>query len=98
MRDPQYRVNLRRISAKNLRVVRQLTRGLRRADAADDIPDLPDKIDMIYRVAFATAGAAELAKTRTWVEAKFADDHWRRPMMESLIYGGDFEAFRDVAA
>lgn len=97
MRDPRYRVNLRHVSPKNQRIVRQLTRELRRAEAPGDVADLSEKIDMIYRVAFATNGHAELAKTRTWVEAKYDADACRRPMMEALIYSGDFAAYRDMA-
>lgn len=97
MREAKYRVNLRNISTKNLRIVRQLTRELRRAEDPGEVADLTDKIDMIYRVAFATNGIAELAKTRTWVEAKYNPDDWRRPMMESLIYSADFVGFRNAA-
>ena len=97
MRDPKYRVNLRHISTKNQRTVRQLTRELRRAESPGDVADLSDKIDMIYRVAFATHGKAELAKTRAWIEAKYDADAYGRPMMEALIYSGDFATYREKA-
>lgn len=97
MKDPTFRVNIRQIKVWNRRAARRFRRELREASPTADIPDLQDKINLIYQVAFGGSGQAELDHVRAWIEAKFDKAHWRTPMMRALIYSGDFAAYRAEA-
>lgn len=98
MNNPEYRVNLRQIKFRNRRAARRLAKELREAKPGDEIPDLSDKINLIYHVAFGGDGKAALDRMREWIEAKFDKAHWRAPMMQAMVYSGNFEAYRTEAA